>query len=160
MPDSAAHDEDALVNFLATHDAPCPVCSYNLRGLPTAACPECAARLHLQVGSENLRVGPWFLACISFALALGFDGVVSILMTTMITLHPPPAPAQFRQALTMLGWFAFLAICGGIGLIGLFRLRRSFMRLPRRRQWHVALALLGVVFGVHAIYGAIVTGIL
>lgn len=38
-PDSAAQ----LREFLASHDARCPGCGYNLRSLTTGLCPECGA---------------------------------------------------------------------------------------------------------------------
>ncbi len=33
--------KEMLRVFLAEHDAPCPACGYNLRGLTEATCPEC-----------------------------------------------------------------------------------------------------------------------
>lgn len=35
----------ALRAYLADRDVPCPACGYNLRGITTAACPECGAAL-------------------------------------------------------------------------------------------------------------------
>jgi len=37
----------ALQSFLADHDARCPACDYNLRGLSTAQCPECSTPIAL-----------------------------------------------------------------------------------------------------------------
>jgi hypothetical protein len=34
-------EQATLLRFLATNDAPCRACGYNLRGVPTPACPEC-----------------------------------------------------------------------------------------------------------------------
>src|SRR5206468_3407523 len=85
-------DDRALVEFVATRDAACPVCSYNLRGLTAAVCPECSARLHLRVGSENLRLGPWFAGVVSLAVGLGFDGVVSLMIGAVSVALTRPAP--------------------------------------------------------------------
>lgn len=38
-------DERRLREYLAAHDAPCPGCGYNLRGVTAAACPECGREL-------------------------------------------------------------------------------------------------------------------
>lgn len=37
-----------LRDFLADRDAPCPSCTYNLRGLSGPACPECGRALVLE----------------------------------------------------------------------------------------------------------------
>jgi hypothetical protein len=36
--------------FLASRDAACPACGYNLRGLREARCPECGEAIALRVG--------------------------------------------------------------------------------------------------------------
>lgn len=36
-------DRDELIAILADHDAWCPACGYNLRGLKSITCPECGA---------------------------------------------------------------------------------------------------------------------
>ena len=60
--DTLDSDERALLVWLEARDAPCPVCGYNLRGVASARCPECAAPLRLEVGSVQTRTGPWLLA--------------------------------------------------------------------------------------------------
>jgi len=40
-------EKDPLITYLATHDAPCPGCGYNLRGLSGSTCPECGRAIHL-----------------------------------------------------------------------------------------------------------------
>ncbi len=42
MPDPHDPIDAAIIAHLATRDTPCPTCSYNLRGLTTLQCPECA----------------------------------------------------------------------------------------------------------------------
>ena len=37
-------DADLLAQYLSSHDAPCPACGYNLRGLTESRCPECGYR--------------------------------------------------------------------------------------------------------------------
>jgi hypothetical protein len=153
-------DAAALIAFVAERDASCPVCSYNVRGLKEARCPECAARLHLQVGSENLRLGPWFLAVLSFALALGFDGVVSLVggtaMSIATVMNGVPPIGRAWPILVRFAGILTLAAASGAGVWMMFRRRRAFMMLPRRRQWLVAWIVFGAVFLVHAGFGALV----
>jgi hypothetical protein len=148
-------DLAALTGFLSERDAACPVCSYNLRGLRSVFCPECGARLHLQVGSENLRLGPWFVSCISCALALGFDGVVATVMTVMLIRHPPPSRGTLLPVLGVYACFLTLAAASGTGLAWLFKRRAKFLRQDRPRQWRVAWSIFGAVLVVHAIFGGV-----
>ncbi|MFM9997152.1 MAG: hypothetical protein ACKVU4_15290 [Phycisphaerales bacterium] len=156
MPATDAHpdDDSALIAWAATRDASCPVCGYNLRGVPRAVCPECAARLHLQVGSENLAIGPWALAVIALSLAIGFDGVVALLMCVMTAFNPPRTGGAMLSILEILGSFlALAAVCGG-GLTWLVRRRRStWNRIARARQWKIAWAVFVAVGLVHALFG-------
>ena len=46
--------------FLAAHDAPCPACGYNLRGVDTLYCPECARVLDLPSLMEMRPPEPWY----------------------------------------------------------------------------------------------------
>ena len=41
-------NSDPLITYLATHDAPCPGCWYNLRGIDQPICPECGLELEYQ----------------------------------------------------------------------------------------------------------------
>ena len=158
QPAIADQETDLLRTLVAARDLPCPVCSYNLRGLARPVCPECSAPLHLRVGSDNLRLGPWLLAVIALALALGFDGVVAILMTTVLLfIDQPKSPAEFQIVLAILGCFVLFALCAGTGMWVLVRKRPAWNRLPLRRQWAQGLVIFfGTGFG-HALYGWIVT---
>jgi len=55
-PDAAPGPDpnSRLREYLADHDALCPYCKYNLRGIPASRCPECASNLDL----ELVRDGP------------------------------------------------------------------------------------------------------
>lgn len=146
-------DAAALISFIASRDAACPVCSYNLRGLSRARCPECSAELHLQVGSDNLRLGPWLLGILSFALALGFDGVVTIVMSIGLVIFPPRSMGTARPMLMALAGFIGLAAACGAGVWLFYRRRRAFTRLGPRSQWRIAAAIFAAVFAVHAVFG-------
>lgn len=160
-PDShTADDEAALIRFVARHDAACPVCDYSLRGLQSAVCPECAAHLRLQVGSANLHVGPWFLGVVSFALGLGFDGVVSLLVITgcsiaVIMNGGFPPIGQIWPAVRILGVMLSLAGVCAAGLTLLYRRRVAWRRMPLSRQRKAAVAIFVGTGIVHAAAGAL-----
>lgn len=155
MPDLQSQEpvvspgSEHLLGFVADRDEPCPVCAYSLRGLTEPRCPECGAPLTLHVGSPQLRVGPWALAIVSFALALGFDGVVSLMMIIGIALRPNP------------GWIAagivslFVVLSGSMatGLLVVARGRARWTRRPVARQWIHAGVIFVAVGLLHALIG-------
>src|SRR5436309_2556110 len=49
-----AQDAQALIDFLRDRDVACPLCRYNLRGLTSARCRECARVCAM--GSESMRI--------------------------------------------------------------------------------------------------------
>ena len=66
-------DTDPLITYLATHDAPCPGCGYNLRGLRSGVCPECGKQLTLDMFHESPpRPFSWVTDVWAFFLALPF----------------------------------------------------------------------------------------
>ncbi|QYK47242.1 MAG: hypothetical protein KF838_10675 [Phycisphaeraceae bacterium] len=138
-----------LREFLASNDAACPVCGYNLRGLLHQACPECNAPLSLGVTSENLSIGPWVLAIVSFAMAAGFDGVVATVLTVVMIANPPPIWLPYA----VVGMFMTLAIASLACVLRIVRLRRRWAFQTRRIQWRWALMCLGGVFTLHACIG-------
>ncbi len=154
-----AHDQDetSLGQWLASRHEACPVRGYDLHGLKRAECPECAARLHLQVGSDNLAIGPWALAVVSLTLAIGFDGVVAILITVGLTFSPPPGRGEFLRVLEVLAVFLVVSTACGFGVAWLVRKRRTvWNRIARARQWRIAWALFVIVGAGHAFVGVFV----
>lgn len=126
-----------LLRFVEKRDEPCPVCGYSLRALTEPRCPECGAPLKLQVGSPQIRVGAWALGIVSFALALGFDSVVSVLL--VIALAASPAPVWQPYGLVT-GFVALSAMMLGC-LLWLGRARRSWNRRKTRIQWRWAISI-------------------
>lgn len=150
----------ALLSWLSVNDAPCPVCSYNLRGLKEPRCPECASPLHLSVGSSHFLTGPWVLAMVSFALAMGFDGVVLVLMTVggavgTIAEGPPPPGVLWVMGTIYAGFLTLAGACG-VGVWLLLRRRRAWLSQTPRRQWRVAGATFVGVGLLHLLYGVVV----
>ncbi|MCA9288569.1 MAG: hypothetical protein KDA05_08285 [Phycisphaerales bacterium] len=153
--------DPTLIAFLRERDAPCPVCSYNLRGLAASKCPECAAPLHLEVGSSSLRLGPLVLAIVSFALAAGFDLIVggffavgSLMSSIRGSLASWLGPALVAGVLGAAG----LGCLAGIVL--LVRRRAWWNRLGRRRQWAAAWTTFACVGVGHAVLGAVLFAVL
>src|SRR3982750_4121820 len=54
--------QEMLLDFLREHEAPCPLCGYNLKALTRPICPECGQELMLAVGAARLRFGWLFTA--------------------------------------------------------------------------------------------------
>jgi hypothetical protein len=152
-----ASEAELLVDVMAGRDMPCPVCDYNLRGIAQARCPECGAALRLEVGSENLVLGPWLVAIISLAMGAGFDGVVAVLMSFGLLVNPPVSPGETTVVLVILGVFITLAgLCAG-GIAMLVARRKPWRRRRPRGQWRLAWIIFASVFVAHAAYGAALT---
>jgi hypothetical protein len=156
MPDNDA----ALAVWLSTNDAPCPVCTYNLRGLGVPRCTECSAPLHLCVGSDNLIAAPWVIAVLSFGLGIGFDSVVGLILTVMLTVsffvEGGPPPGLFQVFIAIAAGFWTLVGLGVLAIWLLFRRRRPWLRRPPRSQWRMAVLIFVSVGLVHLCYGAAV----
>src|SRR3954471_8593244 len=74
-------DDDALIQFLAERDVPCPLCQYNLRGLLSPRCPECGRELQLTVGLTEPPMKAWIVAaaCAWLSAGLGVLFVIAVL---------------------------------------------------------------------------------
>jgi hypothetical protein len=146
-------DDQHLLAWLRDRDAACPLCGYNTRDLRSSQCPECGARLRLELGSPNLRLGPWLLGVVSFALALGFDGVVSTIMLFAFTVNPPRGRGEWQLVLAIIGTFILLSVVALGGVLMMVRTRRRWMRRPPRQQWRWAMTAFGLTFVVHLLWG-------
>jgi hypothetical protein len=131
-------DADRLIDFLRDHDAPCPLCRYNLRALTKPECPECRHALALTVGIPRLRF-EWLIAAVT---PCTFSGIAAILLLIPIIAQPvsgngPPPPGICL--LDAFGW------ASGITGAGLFARRYAFLRMQPGAQRLVAI----VIWGVH-----------
>ena len=66
--------DESLVQFLATHDAPCPKCGYTLRSVESPTCPECGLQLEVALLPNRQSATPWcaLLVAVSLLSGVGF----------------------------------------------------------------------------------------
>lgn len=149
-------DDRALLDWLAAHDDPCPACGYSLRGLGDPVCPECSMRLRLTVGAPGLRLGPWVAGIIAPALALGFDGVMSLVL--IWALVTSPGVGVFLVVIT--GVFILLGAASAAVMLAVIRSRRRWLRRRPAAQIRWAAALFAVVGVVHAVWGVFLVSLI
>ena len=127
-------DDSLLQQFLAERDLPCPVCTYNLRGLGSTSCPECGARLDLRVGSIDLKLGPWLQCVFAVALPVGFSSVLSI-----IAIIGAISSAYWRgRDWAILAVVVSLTLLLAGVLILVVKRRANFLQRSRASQWRRA----------------------
>ena len=140
---------ELLHAYLKDHDAPCPLCGYNLRGVTLTSCPECDAPIELGIGSSQLKLGAWLFAMLSFALALGFDLVIGAMMIVSVVM----TRGEDSGALYLMISLVTLSLAS-IGLLWVLVVRkRDWLNMPRRRQWKIAWTIFVGVFLVHLSVG-------
>ncbi len=145
MTEEPTRDE-LLCTLLGGSDVACPVCAYNLRGLNSTACPECGASLQLQVGSSDLKLGPWLVALLGLALPLGFVGLYTLFTGAVMIVVVKSLGGLSAGALRLLLLPAALTTAYALVLWRLIRRRRKFWARPRAAQRRLAFiyAILGI----------------
>jgi hypothetical protein len=88
--DQAGPSVPLLHQFLGEHDAPCPACGYNLRGLTGAACPECNSALALRVGLVEPRLGAYVTGLVGWSMGLGLNGLLLVYMLVVALIYSFP----------------------------------------------------------------------
>lgn len=151
---------DPLLAHLAAHDAECPVCGYQLRGVAAPVCPECAAPLRLTVASDHTKPGPWLVALIACALALGFDAVVFLLLLVGVVASLVARGVPDPQALVIAALFGSFALASGVALAVVLRRRRAWALWRRRSQWVIGWATFFGVGLVHVGFAVLVVALL
>lgn len=133
-------DAELLGLHLAARDTPCPACGYNLRGINSPLCPECAQPLLLRVGLVRSSTAAYLTALMP-PVAVGGAGLCLALCCLAVTAYKgqlPPRPEQtfllwcpLGLGLALATWVFFLSNAKG---------RHWFRRLTRGRQRLVAAA--------------------
>lgn len=121
---------DLLKQFLANHDAGCPVCGYNLRGLQTGACPECSKRIELCVRAPDSHLNMYVATLVASAVTFGFTGLVGGVCAYFSIREGLPPGGEAIFVWTIWGF----AIVSGVTLILLAGGRSRFLRQPPDKQ--------------------------
>jgi hypothetical protein len=87
-------DAQDLRNYLATRDAACPSCGYNLRGLTSDRCPECNQEIALRVSLVDPRVGLFLVGVVGWALGAGFSVLLLMYGGISIMRYGNPSPGD------------------------------------------------------------------
>lgn len=140
---------EMLRAFLADHDAPCPVCGYNLRGVTLGVCPECESPIELGVSSSSSQQSAWLMALLVFAMPLSFDILIGVLMTVGVVMS---AGENAEGVFLMVSLVTLSMVCIGMLWVLIAR-KRDWLCMPRRKQWSIAWGLLVGVFVVHLLVG-------
>ncbi len=138
-----------LCAYLADHDAPCPICGYNLRGVTLGVCPECECPIELGVSSSSSFLGAWLLALLAFAMPLSFDLLVGLMMTVGVVMS---GGENAEGVFLMVSLVTLTMVCVGMLWVLVAR-KRDWLRMSRRRQWRLAWTMFAAVFLVHLLVG-------
>ncbi len=149
--DEANRNDRLLLEYLASNDAACPVCGYNVRGLTRPVCPECRHRLRLTVGAVDVTLR-WFLAAIAPGV---FSGIAAIFLAIPLIVSPLTGNGSAPGFIIATDVFGFAS---GIAALVMMAKRKRIVAMPPGNQqmlvaivWVVhilaLLALLGVAFG-------------
>jgi hypothetical protein len=133
---AAKRADELLLEFLHEHEAPCPVCGYNLKALTRPVCPECGQELVLAVGAARLRFG-WLFAAVAPGFFSGIAAIFVLVPIVIVTAIGNVKPPLRIIAVDAFGWFS------GVFAILLAANRLRFITQPvaRQRWWVLAIWL-------------------
>lgn len=136
-------DRDAarLLDWLADHDAPCPLCGYNLHALTRPVCPECQQELVLSVGTRRLRLGWWIVAMVPGF----FSGIAAAFLAFPIVMATLTEGGGVPVPILLVDGFGWLS---GIAALMLAVRRVWFLRMDMRRQRAAAMGIWAVHVGM------------
>lgn len=143
MPKSETHNVDAsiedaelIARYVADRDVSCPVCSHNLRGVQSAKCPECGARLALHLGVRDADVryrSAWIVALLGIAVSLGAVAILAIDATVS---------GRWGVSRQMPGYIELwiVTVCLSVALAVAIARRKWFDSKGRVWRWRTAVA--------------------
>src|SRR5687768_5106867 len=148
---------ELLRQFVEGRDVPCPACGYNLRNTGSTRCPECGGALSLHVGSSRAPLGPWAIAFLAAAMALGFWLSVLVIGAHAVYMWWSTARSsqyQYYWALGRSDWKA-LGLAGAasavfaVALLVLSGRRGRWATRSRAARWGGALAWTASLVAIH-----------
>ena len=142
----SAFSSDALFEVLATRDAQCPVCKYNLRQLRQPRCPECGRSLELSVRATDVPVAAWITSLVALLPAAPFGVLFLIFMGEEAHWGFADFRTAGEQWGLVLGLYAIMAVPGSIFL--LISRRRFAQWQPR---WQAVFVAVPIAFDVAAL---------
>lgn len=144
-----------LIEVLSRHEAACPHCGYNLRGLQSSACPECGKTVTWQ-GLLNRSVTislSWVVALIGMGVSLpeSFFKWQRLAIRRMLFygeqryIQGPGNGGYIQPDISLTNpWFVGSTLYWYLipaGIVLLWLLRRRFERLPAWVRWTMAACL-------------------
>ena len=124
-----------LLEFLRDHDAECPACGYNVRGLSRPVCPECKQQLVLTVGVYRLQMA-WLFT----ALAPGFfSGIAAFFVLIPIVARYIVGDGRHEPVIIALDIFGWCSLTFAIILASRWRI--AFLTQSRKRQRWIAIII-------------------
>lgn len=91
-PPPGSPPDPLLVQYLSDRDEACPGCGYNLRGLRSAACPECAQELTLRVNLRDARLAGFLAGLVGLVAGAGFSGLLLVYIVVVLGISTSPPP--------------------------------------------------------------------
>ena len=122
-PSPTLSRDEHLLAFVREHEARCPLCDYNLRGLSRPRCPECGQELKLDVRLAEPFLAAWVTLVVALSLAAG-PGVFLALIIAMEGWNSLYVTSQ--NGLLVICYLLAAVPCAAVALV----LRRRFCRLP------------------------------
>lgn len=138
---------ELLLEFLRDHDAACPLCGYNVRGLTRPVCPECKQELALTVGGKRIHLG-WLIIALAPGLFSGIAACFAAIPTTAIYLEDGEIVWPFLGAV-LFGWMSGLCTI----ILATKRPRIRFIAQPRSRQRWIAIGIWAIHFAAAVMFG-------
>src|SRR5690606_35202053 len=122
-----------LTAYLRDHDVPCPGCGYNLRNASAASCPECGLTVELGLQPRSIAAGPWVLAIVAQAAALGFAGTLSVVGA----IGSQRSAYWSNEDWTALALLVGITLLHALASAAFYRWRTAILN-RRRVQWTLA----------------------
>lgn len=135
LPTRDSETAELLRQFLERQDVACPACGYNLRGLLTNRCPECAGIVVLGVGPEQPRMAAFIAGLLGLASGTGFSGLLLIYAIVMVWVRGRGGIQTSFLLVTAAG----LAIEGALLLVWLYR-GAKIRQSNSQWRWYLAVS--------------------